>query len=158
MEDGKKQMQDMMENLDTPSVNIDRYRNEFRLTLLNTRKSAVAGLLLLIIPFLFISGVLLKHYLHIDFGVLTSVYEWIAEADRKFGDRSALNWLLRALLILGPLAAIALNLAAVLHIRYERAAGEILVAAKLKWLNWSIIVICSLVFAVFFFYLLIENA
>lgn len=112
----------------------------------------------MILPLLFLSGVVLKHYLHIDLGILTSVYVWIGDLDQKYGDNSILNWLIRILLTIGPLVAIALNLMAVTHVRLEKATKEIVLSFKLKWLNWMIVLSCTTVFAIFFLYLLVENA
>jgi len=108
-----------MENLEQPNVDVSQHRREFRLTLLNTKKSAILGLILLILPLLFLSGVILKHYLGMDLGILTSVYDWIGELDQKYGDSSILNWIIRLLLLVGPLVAIGINVLAILHLRYE---------------------------------------
>ena len=147
-----------MENMSQPSVDITRHRQQFKLTLLNTRKSATFGILLLIIPFLFLSGVILKHYMGVNFGLFTSVYEWIGDMDQRYGDRSVLNWLIRALLIFGPAIAVVLNLLAVTHISLNRQHQEILFAFKLKWLNWLIIGACSLVLLIFLIYAIAENS
>ncbi len=146
-----------MGNLTHSAIDVDQHRREFKLTLLNTRKSAILGALLLILPLLFLSGVILKHYLLIDFGILTSVYEWIGDLDQKYGDSLPLNWLIRILLLFGPLIAIGINFLSILHIRYEKVNREIVMSIKLKWLNWSIIIFCSIIFLVFFSYLILEN-
>lgn len=151
-------MDDIIENLEQPTVDVSKHQREFRLTLLNTKKSAITGAIFLILPFLFLSGVVLKHYMQIDFGFLTSVYEWTGILDQKYGDNSILNWIIRILLTIGPLVAIVLNLLAVTHARLEKANRELIISFKMKWLNWLIILICTTVFAIFFLYLLIENA
>ncbi len=158
MNNEKDKTEELMENLQQPVVDVSAHRREFRLTLLNTKRSAVFGIALLILPLLFLSGVVLKHYLHIDFGIFTSVYVWIGQADKKFGDKSVINWIVRGLLLFGPLVAIGINLLSIIHIRYERAQKEILMSIKLKWLNWLIIIFCSLIFFIFFMYLIVENA
>jgi hypothetical protein len=154
----KDKIEVIMENLEPPTVEVNQHQKEFRLTLLNTKKSAIAGAILLILPLLFLSGVILKHYLQIDFGILTSVYEWIGKIDQQYGDSSILNWVIRALLTLGPLAAIGINLLAVIHFRIEKSQKEIILSIKMKWLNWLIILVCSTIFAVFFLNLVVENA
>lgn len=158
MSNEKNKIDDIMENLEQPIVDVSKHQREFRLTLLNTKKSAITGVVLLILPILFLSGVVLKHYLQIDFGFLTSVYEWIGMLDQKYGDSSFLNWTIRILLTIGPLVAIALNLLAVTHARLEKANRELVLSFKMKWLNWFIILICTTVFVIFFLYLLVENA
>lgn len=158
MNNEKDKIEEIMENLEPPIVDVSNHQKEFRLTLLNTKKSAVIGAFLLIFPLLFLSGVILKHYLQIDFGIFTSLYEWIEFVDQKYGDSSLLNWIIRVLLLFGPLVAIGINLLSVLHIRYEKAAKEIVMSLKLKWLNWVIIAVCSAIFFIFFLYLVIENS
>ena len=147
-----------MEHLEQPSVNVDAHQKEFRLTLLNTKKTAILGIVLLILPLLFLSGVVLKHYMGVDFGFLTSVYEWIGNMDQKYGDSSIVNWMIRLLLLVGPLVAIGINLVSILHVRFEKTHREVVMSFKLKWLNWIIILVCCIIFATFFFYLLVENA
>ena len=157
MEYEKNKIEELMENLEQPTVDVSHHRQEFRLTLLNTKKSGILGLILLILPFLFLSGVIFKHYLQIDLGILTIVYEWIGDIDQEYGDSSILNLVIRFFLIIGPLIAIGINLMAILHIRYEKYQKEIVISLKFKWLNWIIIITCSTIFAIFFLYLIIEN-
>lgn len=158
MSNKKSKIEDIMENMEQPTVDVAKHQREFRLTLLNTKKSAITGVILLVLPFLFLSGVVLKHYMQIDFGLLTSVYEWIGTLDQKYGDHSILNWMIRVSLTIGPLMAIVLNLLSVTHIRFEKVNKELVLSFKLKWLNWTIISVCTIIFLIFFFYLLFENA
>ena len=147
----------IMENLEQPTVEVGQHMKEFRLTLLNIKKPALVGVILLFLPGLFLSGVVLKHYLQIDFGIFTSVYEWINSMDQQYGDGSILNWVIRAALTLGPLIAIVINLLSILHFRIEKAQKEIILSFKLKWINWLVILVSAAIFMVFFLYLLVEN-
>ena len=151
-------MEEQLENLKSPHINVSQHQQAFRVTLLNTRKSAYAGILFLILPLLFLSGVIFKHYLQIDLGILTSVYVWIGEVDRKFGDNSVLNWIIRLLLLFGPVIAVGINLLSITHVRYEKATQEVVLSFKLKWLNIGIILISGLFFSIFFLYLVAENS
>lgn len=146
-----------MRNLKPPTINVSQHQKEFRLTLFNTKRSAMIGGVFLILPLLFLSGVIFKYYLQIDFKILLFVYEWIGNLDRQYGDDSILNWIIRLLLILGPLFAIGINFISILHIRYEKANREIIMTFRLKWLNWIIIILCSIIFLIFFAYLILEN-
>lgn len=153
----KKDIEEIMENLEPPTIDVNQHQREFRMTSLNTKKSAVAGVILLILPFLFLSGVILKHYLNIDLWLLTSVYEWIGNLDRLYGDNSIINWIIRILLLFGPLIAIGVNLISITHIRYEKNFKEIVLSFKLRWQNILIILICTLIFSIFFIYIILEN-
>jgi len=152
-----KDIEKIMENLKPPTIDVNQHQREFRITLLNTKKSAIAGAILLILPFLFLSGVILKHYLHIDLWLLTSVYEWIGDLDRQYGDNSIINWIIRILLLFGPLIAIGVNLLSITHIRYEKAVKEIVLSFKLRWQNILIMLICTIIFSIFFLYIILEN-
>jgi len=154
----QKEFEKKMENLNVPKLKVTEHQQAFRATLMNTKKSLFWGVIFLILPFLFLSGVLLKHYLEVDAWIFTGVYEWIGEQDRLYGDRSLVNWIIRLLLLFGPLVAIAFNLFAILHIQYDRTLKEIIIAVKLRWLNLAIVFLCSLIFGVFFLYLVIENS
>ncbi len=157
MENERNKIEELMENLEQPTVDVSRHQREFRLTLLNTRKSAILGAILLILPLLFISGVIFKHYLQIDLGILTSVYEWIGDIDHKYGDNSVMNWIIRFFLIIGPLVAVVINFLSIFHIRYEKVSREIVMSIRLKWLNLAIILFCSVIFLIFISYLILEN-
>ena len=86
------------------------------------------------------------------------MYEWIGALDRKYGDASAWNWAIRLLLLLGPLVALAVNLLAITHFRYEKANRAIVLVLKIKWLNILLIAVCTGIVVTFFSYLLIENS
>ncbi len=146
-----------MKNINPPKIEVPHHQQEFRVALLNTRKSTAFGIVLLVLPFLFLSGVVLNHYLQIEFGIFTSVYLWISELDHQYGDNHWLNWAVRILLTVGPLLAILINLLTITHCRYEKLAKELVFAVKLRWQNWFVIMLCGLVFTVFACYLLIEN-
>ena len=157
MKDDKPSFEENMASMRTPEVEVSEHMRSFRLPILNTKKSAIAGIILLILPFLFLSGVLLKHYLQVDFGILTSVYTWIGQQDQKLGDGSVVNWVIRIALTIGPLLAVFLNIAAIMHVNIEKDTKELLISIKLRWLNWTIILLCLTVVAIFGIYLLVEN-
>ncbi len=84
------------------------------------------------------------------------MFDTIAAIDPN-SDSSVLSWIIRSVLLGGPLLAIFINLLAILHFHYDKTAKEILITLKLKWQNITIIVFCSSVFMIFFIYLLVEN-
>lgn len=153
----KQDLENMMDKMNIPKVEIPEYQKEFRTRLLSTKKSAMIGVLLLITPFLFLVGVIFKHYLQIDLGILTALYEYIASLDAKYGDDSIINWVFRFLLLGGPLVAVLYNLFAIVHVRYEKNLKEVIIGIKIKWVNISIILICKIIFFIFVLYLIIEN-
>ena len=70
-----------MENLNRPDFLSEIHKSQLKLTLLNTKKSAIFSIFLILTPFLFLLGVLFKHYLGINLGIFTAFYEWLIEID-----------------------------------------------------------------------------
>lgn len=143
-----------MENLQSPDFVSEGHKRQLKLTLLNTQKSAAFGVLLVLTPFLFASGMILKYNLGIDFGLFTWFPSWLVSFEEK---SIILTFLLRFLLLGGPLIAVLLNLLAILHFQFDGAANEVLISIKLKWLNIAVVIFCSAVLMIFFLYLLVEN-
>ena len=152
----KKEFMDKMENLSKPDIVSESFQKKLKITLLNTQKSAVFGVFLVIIPFLFAFGAIFKYQLGLDFKIFTWMFDTIAAIDPN-SDSSVLSWIIRSVLLGGPLLAVFINLLAILHFHYDKTAKEILITLKLKWQNITIILFCSSVFMIFFIYLLVEN-
>lgn len=148
----------VMENINLPEVEVPQHQREFRVRLLNTKKSTIGSTLFLILPFLFLTGVLFKHYLKLDFWLFTGVFNFIGELDSKYGDQSILNWVFRFLLLAGPPLAVLVSIMGILHLRYDKLQKELIIGLKIKWVNISIILSASLIFIIFFTYLIFENA
>jgi hypothetical protein len=143
-----------MENLESPNLASKIHQRQLKLTLLSTKKSATFGILLVLTPFLFAFGMILKYNLGLDFGLVTTFPSWLVSLE----DRSIiLTFLIRALLLGGPLVAVMINLLAILHFQFDGQAKEVLVSIKLKWLNIAVIAFCSVVSLIFLSYLLVEN-
>ncbi|MDN5201857.1 hypothetical protein QQ008_10800 [Fulvivirgaceae bacterium BMA10] len=150
----KKEFNKKMEELETPEVHPQRHQKQFKMYLINTKKSATFGILFILTPFLFLFGVLFKYYLKIDFGIFTGFQEWLISLE----DISLFaTFMVRFLLLGGPLIAILINLIAILHFQYDSIAKEISLTIRIKWLNILIIALCTLIMSIFFFYLLVEN-
>ncbi|MDW3649326.1 MAG: hypothetical protein R8P61_19820 [Bacteroidia bacterium] len=153
----EKDLHNILEEMEQPKLDVNAHQNEFRLPLLNTKRSSLAGIILLILPFIFLSGVIFNHYLEIHIPIIGHIYEWITDVDRQFGDNSALNWSIRLLLLFGPLIAGAINLMAITHIRWEKLEKELIISFKMRWQNVLIIGICFFIFSIFFTYLTFSN-
>ena len=153
----EKELHKLLEEMEQPNLDVHAHQKEFRLTLLNTKRSSLAGIILLILPFIFLSGVIFNHYLEIHIPIIGHIYEWITDMDRQFGDNSALNWIVRLSLLFGPLIAGAINLMAITHIRWEKVQKELIISFKMRWQNVLIIGICFFIFTIFFTYLTFAN-
>lgn len=129
------------------------YANRFRTYLLNTRRSAIVGLLLLVLPFLFLLSNIIEYVLKFNPGIIRKVVDLFV-----YFDQYPALWFVGPLILLGgPLVAVLLNLLSILHIHYEKKSNEVILSIKLKWLNLIIIVVCVLIVGAFFLYLIVEN-
>ncbi len=152
----KKEFINKMENLAKPSIVSKTHGQKLKLTLMNTQKSAVFGVFLVIAPFLFASGAIFKHELGMDFKIFTWFFDLIGAIDPD-SDSSLISWGIRFLLLGGPVIAVIINLLAILHFQFDSIAKEFQVTMKLKWGNIAVILFCSFIFMIFIVYLLIEN-
>ncbi len=123
------------------------------MVLLNTRKTAVVGGLLICLPVLFIIGLVVSKYMDVDLKAYTFIYDWVIQLENRYGNTSTLNWLIRLFFLLAPILAIILNLLSIVHARYERPNKELIFAVKVRWLNIIIILACFFILAQMLSYL-----
>jgi len=142
-----------MENMTSPDVTSDSTKQFLKVTLMGAQRSASLGFVLLAIPFLFIFVNIFKYQLGLDMGFLSTFISWIGSLDRFPG----VNWLVRFILLGGPVLAVILNVLAITHLHHNRTMKEVVITLKLKWVNISILLICGGILAIFFLYLLVEN-
>ena len=152
----KEELLKNMENLSKPDFVSDSHMKQLKLALLNTRKSAMFGIFLVIAPFLFALGAIFRYELGMPSKVFTWFFDFIVAVDPD-SDASLLSWGIRFMLVGGPVIAVIVNLLAILHFQFDKIAREVQVTMKLRWLNITIILFCSAVFMIFFLYLLVEN-
>lgn len=149
----KKDIINIMENLNTPSVESNIYSNSFKIRLINSKKSATFGILLMLLPIIFFFGMFFKYNLGIKLPLVWSIAEKLAQVDHIPG----LNYLVRFLLLGGPVITILLNLMAITHVLYNKLSRELIFSFKLKWVNILIIVGCFFLLSAFLLVLLVEN-
>ena len=152
----KKEFMNKMENLAKPDMVSESHKRQLKIALMNTRKSAIFGVFLVIAPFLFAMGAIFRHELGMDFKIFTWFFDFIGAIDPD-SDSSLISWGIRFLLIGGPVIAVIINLLAILHFQFDSITKEIQVTMKLKWSNIAVILFCSFIFMIFFVYLLVEN-
>ncbi len=142
-----------MEKLTSPMVHSETTKRVLKIALVNARKSANIGLVLLAFPLLFFLGNVFKYQLGIDLGFIAVFVSWIGSLDTV----PVLNWIVRFLLLGGPAVAILINLLAITHFYSDKESNEFIVTFKLKWVNIFIILFCGLLLFLFMFYLMVEN-
>ncbi len=142
-----------LETLARPHFTSEDHRWHLRLALVSARRSSRLGYVLVVLPCLFLLGVLLKYWLGLNLGL----FDWL-EAQLATLDRNPwTKWIPPLALLAGPVVGIALNLLAILHVTYDRREGEVIVRLKLRWTNLLVVGVCLLVVVVFLGYLLAEN-
>ena len=149
----KEDLIHQLEQLNPPAMESNTYANRFRTYLLNTRRSAILGLLLLVLPFLFVLGNLIEYVLKLNAGIIRKVIDLFIFFDQYPG-----LWFLGPLLLMGgPLLAVLLNLFSILHVHYEKKSNEVIFSLKVKWLNIMVLLVCVLIVGTLFLYLVVEN-
>lgn len=142
-----------MENLSAPSIRSESTKQILKITLLNARKTANVGLLLLILPFIFVFGNIFKYELGIELGFITSFLDWLMSLDQS----PVINWIIRFFILGAPAIAALANLLAITHFFYEKESNQFIISVKLKWINIAVILFCSLIVFVLLGYLIVEN-
>jgi lantibiotic transport system permease protein len=148
----EKEFQQKMENLKKPEIVADASRRQFRLTILNARKSAAWGVWFLVIPVLFLVSVTIKEFFGWDWGFANTIEEWIGNMDRNA------RWTGPVLFILLPKIVLLLNLLAIIHFMYDKVSKEVIVTIKLKWFNIVLVLLSAAILGVVSLYVIMENS
>ncbi len=142
-----------LQKMHKPQVESETHQLQLRITLLNAKRSARIGVILVIIPCLFLLAVLLKYFLHINMPSFSALEEWMADKDHNV----FIKILIPLLLIGAPFIALIVNLLAILHFSFEKKVNELIITVKLKWINIIVSLICLLILFCFFLYAVGEN-
>jgi len=97
-------------------------------------------------------GVILKYGFRVEIPVFTMLEESMASIDRTF-----FRFVPPLILVGGPLAGLAVNLLAVMHVQFDRHRREFQMTVKLKPVNLLIIGVCLSILAMIFMYVVVEN-
>jgi len=143
-----------MEKLQKPNVNPEAAEHQFKLMLMNTSKSAIWGFWLVLIPFLFILGNVLKELFGWKLGIINSFIEFVAKLDHQ----ASTSWLTPLVFVLLPGIGIIINILAITHFAYRKSSRELAVTIKLNWRNIILIAITVFMLAVMALYVVSENA
>jgi hypothetical protein len=132
-----------------PQVTNEVHKRRLKLALLDARRSAWWGTLLIALPALFLTAVFLQYGLGIG-PFFDPLDRFIFAPIRHSGVR----WLEPLLLFVLPLIAFVVNLLSVTHFSMTPAGDEfvVTVAVKRRWWNWIIIGLSAVIVAVIFLY------
>ena len=142
-----------LQKMHRPQIETAIHQLQLKITLLNAKRSAGIGIILVIIPCLFLLAVLLKHFLHINLPSFSAVEEWMVDKNHNV----FIKMLIPLLLIGAPFIALIFNLLAILHFNFEKKVKELIITVKLKWINIILSLICLLILFCFFLYAVGEN-
>ena len=143
-----------LENLKKPEVDALLHQQQFKLTLMNTQKSAFWGIWFLVVPLFFFACVVMKYAFHWNWTFAAVFVDILNDLDKN----PSSAWISPVLLLLLPALGAAFNLLAVLHFTYDKKMRELIVTIKLKWFNLLLAVISIGFIGIILFYLVIESA
>lgn len=149
----EKEFENKMKNLSTPDGGEIRNPRLLKMALLNSKKSSAIGFAFIIIPCMFLLGVLIKYTLGIDFQLFSNIENAMADMDKRAG----VKWISPLLLIGLPFIGIAANLLAITHFDWNRKKKELVITIKYKLQNTIILLLSLAVVAVFLVYVITEN-
>ncbi len=142
-----------LQKMHKPQIESATHQVQLKITLLNAKRSARIGIILVIIPCLFLLVVLIKYFLHINLPSFSALEEWMADKNHN----EFIKMLIPLLLIGAPFIALIVNLLAILHFNFEKKVNELIITVKLKWINIIVSLICLLILFCFFLYAVGEN-
>jgi hypothetical protein len=148
----KDKLVNKLESLKCPDLQSPSHQRRLKLVLTNARRSSWIGLVFIAFPCLFMFGVLLKYGFRLDLPLFTALEGRMAQIDH-----SALRFLSPLVLAGAPMAALILNLLAVMHFHFDRARSELQVSVKLRIINLGIIALCLLILAMLFVHAVAES-
>ena len=149
-----KDIEKELNNMKFEEVDVMYHQKVIRLTLLNTKKTAIWGIILIFLPLLFLIAALLNQYLHISF--LFKIFEFFYRSDARLHFWNVFSPII---FFTGLIAAFILNTLAIFHFSVKNDKKELLinVSIKKKTVNIIIIFVCLFLLIVFIAYGLFEN-
>jgi len=148
----EEKLGDYLREMPKPDPPTTEAQKMLKLTLMNARRSSVAGAILIVLPGALIFLFFLQNSLHLFPGLT----RWLAQ------DGTILPLPLRAivafLFLVGfPLLAVILNLLAITWFRYDRARRELTVLLRLRWVNILIAIAGSALASLYVLHLLADT-
>jgi len=147
----KDPIEDQLSKIAIPQVTSQVHKNRLKLVLLDARRSAWWGTLLIALPAVFLTTVFLQYGLGV--GPFFEPLERFIFAPIR---HSRVRWLEPLVLFVLPLIALVTNLLSVTHFSVTPSRDELTVtmAVKRRWWNWIIVGLSAMIVAVIFLYAL----
>ena len=145
----KEALEKTLTTMQRPGGMNEEHQQQLKFTLLNAKRTAWWGTLLVILPALFLLGVFLKYVLGAGF-IFDPLDKYI------FGPltHSKYKFLEPLVLFLLPLFVLVINIMAITHFSLKRSKEhiDVLISIKRKWWNWLIIFISAIIVIIIFLY------
>jgi hypothetical protein len=148
-----KDLEETLQNITLPDGDGIKNSTAFKMALLNTRRSSSIGFLFIILPCLFLAGVLITHILGFNFPLFNQVEEQMAAMDKKAG----IKWITPFMLIGLPIIGIAANLLAIMHFTLDRIKNELIISIKYSLRNIMVLLISFIVIGIFALYIITDH-
>ena len=142
-----------LENMNIPPLDNLRHAGLIRQPILHAGRSGALGFWLVLIPVFFLACVVMKYFFRWDLGLLATFESLLGRIDQH----PLLFWLQPLLLLVAPLAAVVLNLLAILHVQWDRERKELNINIKLKWWNILLVAVALGILCIFTLYLITDS-
>ena len=140
----RSELEKKLENISTPQLPLLQHQEKLKLSILSTKKSSRASLILLAFPFIIFLGAISQSVFHI----LLPPWSWIV----KYGPSMPL-WLRMLIyimtLIIFPLVAAFINIVAVTWFEYNKKEKVLNISIRLKTVNIIIIIVTTTIALLF---------
>jgi hypothetical protein len=138
-----------LSKIEIPQVTSEAHKRRLKFALLDARRSAWWGTLLIALPAVFLTAVFLQYGLGVG-PFFDPLDRFIFAPIRHSGVR----WLEPLLLFVMPLIAFVVNLLSITHFSMTPARDEfaVTVVVKRRWWNWVVIGLSAVIVAVIFLY------
>jgi hypothetical protein len=145
---------DGLQHISVPNPSSQALRADLKLALLSARPSARLGFALVIVPLTFLGGVILRY----GFDVAVPGFAAFEEMISAIEHAPVIRLVSPVVFAVGPLVALAINVLAILHVRYQEGPGELVLTVKLRWANLLIAALSLGILAMVFVHIVSESA
>lgn len=127
----KNDFENKMENLKIPNADFIKHQEIFKIGLLNSRKSSRIGIILLLIPVLFLFGLILRFKI----GLAINFFVAFDVLIQHLGQATCLNWFISSIILGLPVLGMIINLLAVTHFYIDKQRKEFIITFKYRLKN-----------------------
>jgi hypothetical protein len=156
----KEEFLKRMENLQIPDLNPDSHQRIIKLAVLNSSRSAVLGVWLIIVPCYFLFCVFMYYYFHIKWGGLFSaMINLMSDLDKN----PVMKFLSPVILVVLPIISIIINALSIIHVQYpnyvpgQTRIKEFSITVKIKIWNILLMFVSLAIVCMFVGYVIVEN-